>query len=1225
MMAVLAAARSQCLICFWPWLLLVHTAKALLCPEMCSGATTDGQSYPCRYYSNNCEIHPTPNPARNAAQDLNVLVMLPYTGPIGNTGTMAEPLLLAATQEIEDSNMLPGYRLKLHMVDEACSGQIAVHRVIEAMNTAPQKHILLGCDCSASSQPVNHAIYHYKIMQVSPFSISVDLSDRDRYPYFSRMAPSYRVTVMAAVEILKNFQVQRLSFVHGTAAIFVGLRDLFREAVQRDTEAGTYAWTVLFEATVTDLNSAAAAVDLRRQRDAKWSVLASYEDHGAMVLCQAYRHGMLAPDYNWLLLNGWWNPNFINANAGSSMCPCAADEVLHAAWGMIGFTYSPLTETNEVHGLSGRRFADITADYYRETAAFGNGTGISWNAMGYVYDGLWQIASVLHGFLIDQNRSYDELNTDFSRDSLYQLTLQQDYLGSSGRVRLFNGVDPTTTPPSFGDREGAVLMLQVAATVMQPFEQLGIWTPEGVQWLRDITWSRTDSSKSTSCSSGTCDVSTGFLPVDRSSECPAGTIWFNTLGCSDCPAGRFAALGMTQCDPCVTGAFSNVSGLAECYPCPAGSISEERAADSCSSCQQGFFVNQSGMSHCDKCKEGTYADKSGLTQCQECPAGRTTNYEGALDAAACTCNGQLWNGECFRCADGTRFELGACVQCQSGLECEEDEEPTILPGFFATQEAPYDIYKCLPADKCPGGVPGACSGGRVGVPCTQCPDGMSLDQGLCAPCAGGSFAGWVVFAIVGMSALVAMYYLINSPATTRASAMLATTCVLGMTISMLQSVGIVGMISFEWPPELSWVFDAMNFFLLDIDSMGFDCVAGDPTRRYAYSAVALPVALLWLLTAHVISRRCAPYRLQFQLPKTISTMGQVVQVAFTIASKTALQPMMCYAHPNGKHGMLSHNGIFCFESPEHTTMFLMGVALLCGLIGFYSLAIWATVHAPRAAKQSNATFLTSVRFLIARFRVDVWWYGTAVLPRGLALSLSIVLAADYPFIQMVLIVAILQTYLVVQLMTWPWKLPALNLFDCVVSVCLVMMMVCMGAFTPDLPSEMLDILTNLSIGIMVLLQVVVLSMIGVTTASIYYRHAVGSAQESRVLALGKVPDPVALAKKLSTFSNVIKDLSSAEMVKVLESLSIYDLRMTSAVMTAVGAEAGEADLMLASRVSMMSRSSRRSVSDADLGRKTSENGAKAESLPDPTSNTEDIEESKPEPFARDGPTQNVWL
>ncbi|CAE7446242.1 gbb-2, partial [Symbiodinium natans] len=1060
------------------------------------------------------------------------------------------------------------------MVDELCSGQIAVRRAIESMSTGPQKHIVLGCSCAASSEPVNHALYYYKVMQVSPFSITVELSDRDKFPFFARMAPSYRITVMATVEVLKKFNFQRVGFVRGTAGLFVGLSGLFLEAVQRDLDAGTYNWTVLFEAVVQDVDSAAAAVELKRKRDARMSVIASYQGEGAMVFCQAYRHGMLAPDYNWMLLNGWWSQNFMNAAAGTATCPCSAEEVLHAAWGMMAYTYGPMQKTDDVHGLSGRRFSDISDDYYRDCAAWGNGTGICSDAMGYIYDGLWQVATVLHGFLIDQNRSYDELNTDFSREALYQLTLHQDYMGITGRVRLFNSVEPTTTPPSYGDREGVMLILQVAGTTTEPFEQTGLWTATGIRWLRDITWSATDSSRAISCSSGTCDMATAFVPADRSSQCPAGTIWFNDLGCTDCPTGRFGAAGATQCEPCLTGDFSNVSGLASCYPCPAGSISEEKASSACMLCQRGFFVNESGASQCFKCKGGTYADQSGLTQCRDCPAGRTTNYEGALDAAACACNGELWQGECIRCPDNFRFESGQCVSCQAGLECEEGEEPTILPGYYATLAAPYEIYKCLPSDKCPGGAPGACKGGLIGVPCTQCPDGLSLEEGICTPCAGGSFVGWVFAAVIGMTSLVAVYYLINSPATTRASAMLATTCVLGMTISMLQSVGIIGLISFEWPSELAWVFETMNFFLLDIDSMGFDCVAGNPVRRYAYSAAALPIALLWILTAAVISRRCAPLRWRFEWPKTFSTMGQVVQVAFTICSKTALQPMMCYAHPNGKEGMLSHNGIFCFESPEHTTMFMMGVALLCLLIGFYALAVWGTVYAPRAAKSGNATFLQAVRFLIARFRVDFWWYGTALLPRGLALSLSIVLAADYPFVQMVLIVSILQVYLVVQLITWPWKLPALNLFDAVVSVCLVKMMVCMCAFTPDLPQSMLDILTSLSIGIMVALQVVVLCMVCVTVASMFYRHALGSAKESVILALGKVPDAEIMAKKLSHFGSVIKDIPHRDMVRVLNALSIYDLRMTSGVMTAVGAEAGEAELMLASRVSLMSQSSR---------------------------------------------------
>ena len=40
--------------------------------------------------------------------------------------------------------------------------------------------------------------------------------------------------------------------------------------------------------------------------------------------------------------------------------------------------------------------------------------------------------------------------------------------------------------------------------------------------------------------------------------------------------------------------------------------------------------------------------------------------------------------------------------------------------------------------------------------------------------------------------LVLAYYFLNSPVTTKASTLFTTTCALGMMISMLQSLGIIG-------------------------------------------------------------------------------------------------------------------------------------------------------------------------------------------------------------------------------------------------------------------------------------------------------------------------------------------------------------------------------------------------------------------------------------------------
>ncbi|CAE7303963.1 GABBR2 [Symbiodinium microadriaticum] len=161
---------------------------------------------------------------------------------------------------------------------------------------------------------------------------------------------------------------------------------------------------------------------------------------------------------------------------------------------------------------------------------------------------------------------------------------------------------------------------------------------------------------------------------------------------------------------------------------------------------------------------------------------------------------------------------------------------------------------------------------------------------------------------------------------------------------------------------------------------------------------------------------------------------------------------------------------------------------------------------------------------------------------------------------------------------------------------------------------------------MVMLQVVVVFMVGVTVMAMFYRHALGGAKESVILALGKVPNTEILAQKLIHFGTSLKDLPHLEMVRLLENLSIYDLRMTHNVMTAVGAEIGDASLMIASRVSLMSQSSRKSL-DSLRKEREAEPGVDSEGK-QPQEQAHEIAEAdeKPtRPWGDDAPPQTEWL
>ena len=65
------------------------------------------------------------------------------------------------------------------------------------------------------------------------------------------------------------------------------------------------------------------------------------------------------------------------------------------------------------------------------------------------------------------------------------------------------------------------------------------------------------------------------------------------------------------------------------------------------------------------------------------------------------------------------------------------------------------------------------------------------------------------------------YYAMTSKVTAKASVLFTTTCAFGMLISLLQSIGIIGMMTVDWLVDLNGFFSYFQVLLLDLDSFGF--------------------------------------------------------------------------------------------------------------------------------------------------------------------------------------------------------------------------------------------------------------------------------------------------------------------------------------------------------------------------------------------------------------------
>mmetsp|Transcript_151963 Transcript_151963/g.487788 ORF Transcript_151963/g.487788 Transcript_151963/m.487788 type:complete len:256 (-) Transcript_151963:214-981(-) len=103
-----------------------------------------------------------------------------------------------------------------------------------------------------------------------------------------------------------------------------------------------------------------------------------------------------------------------------------------------------------------------------------------------------------------------------------------------------------------------------------------------------------------------------------------------------------------------------------------------------------------------------------------------------------------------------------------------------------------------------------------------------------------------------------------------------------------------------------------------------------------------------------------------------------------------------------------------------------------------------------SAKTATA-FLTRMRFLVYRFRPDVWWWGSVFNVRQLLLAFAPMVQPDDPNTQLIFVSIVLQVYLALVCIFWPWKTHEINVLDILSSVLLLTVVITVNSFMP--PSE----------------------------------------------------------------------------------------------------------------------------------------------------------------------------
>jgi len=178
---------------------------------------------------------------------------------------------------------------------------------------------------------------------------------------------------------------------------------------------------------------------------------------------------------------------------------------------------------------------------------------------------------------------------------------------------------------------------------------------------------------------------------------------------------------------------------------------------------------------------------------------------------------------------------------------------------------------------------------------------------------------------------------------------------------------------------------------------------------------------------------------------TFNATCQVWQALYISIVLVGLLPFQCYTHPNGESSLTKFPAVVCGTS-QHAALFVAGVlATVVYGVGFFSMCVIATLKAP-AQSATNDTFVRFFRFLLYRFRVDRWYWGTVLMVRSFLMALTPIVLPDLPNEQLVMYTTVLVAFFYLQCYVMPWKSKLLNCADMMVMAMLVLVATAGGVY-----------------------------------------------------------------------------------------------------------------------------------------------------------------------------------
>jgi uncharacterized membrane protein len=580
------------------------------------------------------------------------------------------------------------------------------------------------------------------------------------------------------------------------------------------------------------------------------------------------------------------------------------------------------------------------------------------------------------------------------------------------------------------------------------------WIPQNINWCEVDEMTDKETGECVTCKEGyvpTSDVS-ACIPCSAGYYCRKGS---KPLLCDPgfyCPEASVSQL------PCKEGTANSLAGSnsdSACLKCGPGTFMDKEGRSVCKNCAPGTFQDILGQPSCKQCAIGFYQTDEAKPACEACPATFTTKYPATTTPLDCTCVLMyFWNQ-----ADDV------CEPCQNGGECPGGfEPPTVWEdsyGVYVGSPSPQHVKdkkagKYIPVKEafsklkiysCRSGQcltePETCPEKRTGIACAICEAGYyASDCRLCGS-GDGTFVILVLIIVLAPFGMWSGAVLSSRPYAAKSTAAFAMASTFGIMALFMQMLGMMTGFNVSWPFKFDVLFGIANIFLLDLESLGIGCIVGNDFVPQYYVSLLLPVFIMVIMVIVVPVSSVTPAvsgrGTKVSVDAGLNFLGMVYSALYISLVKIVTSYFECVPNHDAADTLMKYKQVECYSSEHNVGIPMMALGMIFYVVGFFCLCLYLNVIAP--TKFKDARFRNQCKFLVNRWRVDVWYWGTVYMVRNLCLALVAVVSST-AIDQFIIMGVVMVAFLTLSSAYMPWKDERLAQFDNAVSLVIAFAICC---------------------------------------------------------------------------------------------------------------------------------------------------------------------------------------